>query len=175
MLSEYNPIQSIHDQGAGGNGNVLKEIVEPKGAVIYTDRFTLGDPTINTLELWGAEYQESDAILVRKEHEHLLRKISEREKCSVNFVGEVTGDGCITLVESGTDEKHPVSLDLQYVLASMPRKVFNLERNKTPLHPLKLPSNLSVTAALQRVLRMPAVASKRYLTNKVDRSVTGKQ
>ena len=31
-LGDDNPIVSIHDQGAGGNGNVLKEIVEPLGA-----------------------------------------------------------------------------------------------------------------------------------------------
>ena len=74
-------------------GNVLKEIVEPTGAVIFTKRFQLGDPTINTLELWGAEYQESDAILCRKEDVPILQKISQRERCPVNFVGTVTGDG----------------------------------------------------------------------------------
>lgn len=31
-LGDRNPIVSVHDQGAGGNGNVLKEIVEPAGA-----------------------------------------------------------------------------------------------------------------------------------------------
>lgn len=31
-LGDQNPIVSVHDQGAGGNGNVLKEIVEPAGA-----------------------------------------------------------------------------------------------------------------------------------------------
>ena len=60
--SKANPIHAIHDQGAGGNGNVLKEIAEPKGAVIYAKNFTLGDPTIDTLELWGAEYQVSAAV-----------------------------------------------------------------------------------------------------------------
>jgi len=64
-MPEGNPICSIHDQGAGGNGNVLKELVEPAGADIYADRFQLGDPTISTLELWGAEYQENDALLCR--------------------------------------------------------------------------------------------------------------
>lgn len=57
--NKENPIHAIHDQGAGGNGNVLKEIAEPKGAIIHTKNFTLGDPTIDTLELWGAEYQVS--------------------------------------------------------------------------------------------------------------------
>lgn len=54
-----NPILSIHDQGAGGNGNVLKELVEGEngGAIIEADNFQLGDPTISIRELWGAEYQ----------------------------------------------------------------------------------------------------------------------
>lgn len=39
--------------------------------------------------------------------------------------------------------------------------------------PISLPVDLSVEAALDRVLRLPSVASKRYLTNKVDRCVTG--
>ena len=72
-------------------GNVLKEIVEPAGAVIRCRDFSLGDPTISTLELWGAEYQESDAILVRNESIQLLKKIGEREKVDVSFVGTITG------------------------------------------------------------------------------------
>ena len=72
-------------------GNVLKEIVEPTGAVIRCKDFTLGDPTISTLELWGAEYQESDAILIRNESIPLLKKMGEREKVPVSFVGTITG------------------------------------------------------------------------------------
>lgn len=65
-------IIAIHDQGAGGNGNVLKELVEPEGAVVFSEEFQLGDPTITTLELWGAEYQENDALLCTKENRHIL-------------------------------------------------------------------------------------------------------
>lgn len=164
---------SIHDQGAGGNGNVLKEIVEPLGARIYVDSFTLGDPTINTMELWGAEYQESNAILVNEKDKDLIEKISQREKCPVNFVGSITGDEHITLVEDRNSNKHPVHLDLKHVLGSMPRKIFNLKYEKSILKPLALPENLTLITALNRVLRLPSVGSKRYLTNKVDRSVTG--
>ena len=73
-------------------GNVLKEIAEPAGAVIRCKDFTLGDPTISTLELWGAEYQESDAILIRNESIPLLKKMGEREKVPVSFVGTITGN-----------------------------------------------------------------------------------
>ncbi|CAG2101168.1 unnamed protein product [Medioppia subpectinata] len=171
--SGHNPIQSIHDQGAGGNGNVLKEIVDPLGAKIYVNKFTLADPTINVLELWGAEYQESNAILVKPEDHDLLQKISEREKCKIDFVGQITGDGHITLIEDNDGGKHAVQLDLEHVLGSMPRKTFDLKKTNPILRPLKLPENLRLIDALNRVLRLPSVASKRYLTNKVDRSVTG--
>lgn len=119
-----NPICSIHDQGAGGNGNVLKELVEPLGAVIRVGSFQLGDPTLSVLELWGAEYQESNALLVRPKDGPLLREICEREKVPVSFVGVVTGDGRVVLESDGRDEmRTPVDLRLEWVLGSMPRKV----------------------------------------------------
>jgi len=61
-LGEKNPIISIHDQGAGGSGNVLKEIVEPQGAKMDIRKFKVGDETLSVLEIWGAEYQENDAL-----------------------------------------------------------------------------------------------------------------
>lgn len=74
-------------------GNVLKEIVEPAGALINANKFELGDPTINALELWGAEYQENNAILCNEKDLEMLNKISKRERCPVLSVGVVTGDG----------------------------------------------------------------------------------
>ncbi|KAF5300012.1 hypothetical protein FQR65_LT09268 [Abscondita terminalis] len=172
-LGKRNPIVSIHDQGAGGNGNVLKELVEPAGGIIYANKFDLGDPTINTLELWGAEYQESNAILCNKEDIELLKKICKRERCPVNFVGEVTGTGKVVLALDNEKKILPFNLDLEHVLGKMPRKVFNLERQTPILKPLVLPHPLSIYQALDHVLRLTSVGSKRYLTNKVDRCVTG--
>ena len=74
-------------------GNVLKELVSPAGADIFVSEFQLGDPTLSVLEIWGAEYQESNAMLVNAEHKALLQSISAREKCPVSFVGRVTGNG----------------------------------------------------------------------------------
>lgn len=73
-------------------GNVLKEIVEPAGAVIRAQDFILGDPTLSVLELWGAEYQESSAVLVKPEHKELLQGICDREKVAACFVGTITGN-----------------------------------------------------------------------------------
>ncbi|XP_031210669.1 phosphoribosylformylglycinamidine synthase isoform X3 [Mastomys coucha] len=181
-----NPICSLHDQGAGGNGNVLKELSDPAGAIIYTSRFQLGDPTLNALEIWGAEYQESNALLLRPSDRDFLSRASARERCPACFVGTITGDKRIVLVDdreclvgkNGQGDAPltpptPVDLDLDWVLGKMPQKEFFLQRKPPVLKPLTLPPELSVRQALDRVLRLPAVASKRYLTNKVDRSVGG--
>ena len=63
--------------------------------------------------------------------------------------------------------RRPVDLQLEWVLGKMPQKEFKMERLPATLQPLALPAGLKVKDALDRVLRLPAVASKRYLTNKV--------
>jgi phosphoribosylformylglycinamidine synthase len=72
---------------------VLKELVSPTGALIRVSEFQLGDPTLSVLEIWGAEYQESNALLIRPEHHSWLQHVALREKCPVSFVGHITGDG----------------------------------------------------------------------------------
>jgi phosphoribosylformylglycinamidine synthase len=171
-LGERNPIVSIHDQGAGGNCNVLKEIVSPAGARIEVRKIPLGDETLSVLEIWGAEYQENDALLLRPEHAELFLALCEREKVPVAFVGRVTGDGRVVVYDEKTDTT-PVELDLDMVLGDMPRKVFELERMPPKLEPSRLAGDLIIKDALDRVLRLLSVGSKRFLTTKVDRCVTG--
>ncbi len=171
-LGDRNPIVSIHDQGAGGNCNVLKEIVEPAGACIEIREIPLGDETLSVLEIWGAEYQENDALLLRPEHAELFLALCEREKVPVAFVGRVTGDGRV-IVHDERDDTTPVDLELAHVLGDMPQKTFEFQRVPPQLRPLRLPDGLGVRDALDRVLRLLSVGSKRFLTTKVDRSVTG--
>ncbi len=171
-LGDDNPIVSIHDQGAGGNCNVLKEIVEPEGARIEVRKIPVGDETLSVLEIWGAEYQEQDALLIRPEHEGLFRDLCEREEVTAAFVGRVTGDGRVVLYDE-RDDSTPVDLKLEDVLGDMPQKTFEFERVAPETVPLSLPPDLPVMEALDRVLRLLSVGSKRFLTTKVDRSVTG--
>nr|XP_027213308.1 phosphoribosylformylglycinamidine synthase-like isoform X1 [Penaeus vannamei]XP_027213309.1 phosphoribosylformylglycinamidine synthase-like isoform X1 [Penaeus vannamei]XP_027213310.1 phosphoribosylformylglycinamidine synthase-like isoform X1 [Penaeus vannamei] len=183
-MVDQNPILAIHDQGAGGNANVLKELMEGAGGTIFTQAFSLGDPTLSTLEVWGAEYQESNAILAHPDRMAALARLAARERCPVDVVGVITGDDKVRLVEgpfedatdapsNPSDVRHPVDLHLDWVLGKMPKKVFHWTKERTQPPPLNLGDTVEVREALERVLRLPAVASKRYLTNKVDRSVTG--
>ncbi len=171
-MGSRNPIVSIHDQGAGGNCNVVKEIVSPAGARIEIRKILLGDETLSVLEIWGAEYQEQDAVLLRPEDVGLFQELCDREKVPMAIIGHITGDGRIVLYDE-RDGSTPVDLELEKVLGHMPRKVFHLERLPRRLEPLALPPDLTVRDALERVLRLLSVGSKRFLTNKVDRSVTG--
>ncbi len=171
-LAEQNPIQSIHDQGAGGNCNVVKEIVHPAGAKIEIRKIQVGDNTLSVLKIWGAEYQEQNALLLKPADEDLFTSLCNREKVPMAVIGTVTGDGSIVLYDE-IDNSTPENLELAKVLGDMPQKVFRLDRQKSALKPLELPKDLTIRKALDRVLRLVSVGSKRFLTNKVDRSVTG--
>eukprot|EP00435_Cladocopium_sp_Y103_P002519 s915_g1.t1 len=173
-LGPENPILSIHDQGAGGSGNVLKEISEPAGAVIDLRKMHVGDPSMSFLELWTAEFQENNALLLGKEDEAVFDQICKREKVPYAVLGTITGDGQV-VVKDSRDGSTPVDLPLEKVLGKMPQKVFPMQRiyKQTP-RALDLPPSLTVQVALETgVLRLLSVCSKRFLTNKVDRSVTG--
>jgi phosphoribosylformylglycinamidine synthase len=165
-------IEVIHDQGAGGPGNVLKELVETTGGRIDVRRIRVGDPTMSVLEIWVAEYQERNGLLVRAENLPRFERLCEREKVGCENLGEVTGD-LRFVVEDSRDGSTPEDLDLAEVLGNIPQKTFEDARVDPGLAPLSLPAGLTVRAALERVLRLLAVGSKRFLTNKVDRSVTG--
>lgn len=189
-MGDENPILAIHDQGAGGNGNVLKELVEPgfAGAIIFSKEFQLGDPTITSLELWGAEYQENNAILCYVKDRPLLEEICARERCPINFVGVVTGDGYVTLVEdyasnidkylnrSARDSMNnlPFDLHLKHVLGEMPKKTFDVTTVPKKILKFELPAiSDCFNEYVNKVLSIMTVGSKRFLTNKVDRCVTG--
>jgi len=171
-MGEDNPILSIHDQGAGGPANVLKELVEKAGGRIELRRIRLGDPTLSVLKIWIAEYQERCGFLIFPERIEEFKSICEREKVHCEILGEVTGDGRF-VVHDEKDDSSPVNLDLAKVLGNMPQKEFKDEKIQHLRKPLSLPESLTVKEALTRVLRNLAVGSKRFLTNKVDRSVTG--
>ena len=136
-LGDDNPIVSIHDQGAGGNCNVLKEIVEPAGRDHRAPRASRsGDETLSVLEIWGAEYQENDALLIRPEHADLFRALCEREKVPFAYVGTVTGDGRDRGARRQRTAPTPVDLELDTVLGDMPQKTFTFDRVPPVLEPL---------------------------------------
>ncbi|MBA3071815.1 MAG: phosphoribosylformylglycinamidine synthase, partial [Nitrospirae bacterium] len=103
---------------------------------------------------------------------NIFEELCKREKVPFSFIGQITGDGYIILHDEN-DGSAPVNLDLEKILGDMPQKTFKLERIHPKLDSLKFPDDINVRDALDRVLKLVSVGSKRFLTNKVDRSVTG--
>jgi phosphoribosylformylglycinamidine synthase len=171
-MGESNPIMSIHDQGAGGPCNVLTELVEPAGGRIEIRNIQVGDKTMSVLEIWGAEYQERNAFLIKPERLNEFQKICSREKVNCEVLGEITGDGRITVHDS-QDDTTPVNLGLDEILSNIPQKTFELESMTEKLRPLELSSGRSVRDLLELIFKLPSVGSKGFLVRKVDRSVTG--
>jgi phosphoribosylformylglycinamidine synthase len=171
-MGDKNPILSIHDQGAGGPCNVLTEIVDPEGGRIEIRNIAIGDRTMSLLEIWVAEYQERNAFLIHPDDLKRFQNVCLREKINCEVLGEITGDGRIT-VHDGIDGTIPVDLELSKVLGKIPQKEFRFERIKKTLKPLEIPAGIDLEQAIRDVFRLPAVGSKGFLVRKVDRSVTG--
>ncbi|MEN8008673.1 MAG: AIR synthase-related protein, partial [Candidatus Krumholzibacteriota bacterium] len=165
-------IDVIHDQGAGGPANVLKELVEHSGGRIEIRNIRVGDPTMSVLEIYVAEYQERNGFLISPENIEQFQEICAREKVGCEVLGEVTGD-LQFVVHDERDDSIPVAMDLSELLGDIPVKTFEDNRVDPQLAPLELPGALTVREALHDVLRLVSVGSKRFLTNKVDRAVTG--
>lgn len=122
--------------------------------------------------LKGAEYQENNALLIRAADQELFQSIADRENCPIRILGVVTGDGRV-VVHDSRDGTTPVDLPLELVLGKMPQKTFIDSHIQSNLQPLILPTDATVASALDRVLRLLSVGSKRFLVHKVDRCVTG--
>ena len=171
-MGDRSIIEVIHDQGAGGPANVLKELVEKSGGRVEIRNIRVGDPTMSVLEIYVAEYQERNGFLIKPENIEQFRAICAREKVGCEVLGEVTGDLRFVLHDAH-DNTTPVDIELPVLLGNIPQKTFSDARNRSAATPLKLPADLTVAGALHDVLRLVSVGSKRFLTNKVDRAVTG--
>ena len=172
-MGEKTPIVSAHDQGAGGPGNVLKELVEKAGGRVHLRRINLGDPTLSTAQIWVAEYQEGFAFLVHEDRIEEFQAICRRENVNCEVLGEVTGDGRFTVVDDN-DGSTPVDFDLDFVLGDVPQKTFTDVHVDLGLKPPTFPPRLTLEKALYWILREISVACKSWLTDKGDRTVLGR-
>lgn len=169
--SDDNPIVSIHDHGAGGHLNCLSELVEATGGKIDISKLPVGDPTLSSKEIIGNESQERMGLLVGKEATERIERIAKRERSPMYVVGETTDD--MKFVFEQADGKRPIDLKLEDFFGKAPRTIMRDETiEETYINPEYDLSNLE--EYIKNVLSLEAVACKDWLTNKVDRSVTGK-
>ena len=178
--SDINPIISIHDHGAGGHLNCLSELVEETGGLVNLDKLPIGDPTLSAKEIIGNESQERMGLIIGKENIDLLQKIADRERAPMYEVGDVTDNHRFSFKSEKTGEK-PMDFALEDMFGSSPKVIMNdktIQRNYAEIDTnIKISTNefgFTVIPALEKMLRLEAVACKDWLTNKVDRCVGGK-
>ncbi|HAL53403.1 MAG TPA: phosphoribosylformylglycinamidine synthase, partial [Sphingobacterium sp.] len=170
--SDHNPIVSIHDHGAGDHLNCLSELVEETGGLIDLDALPVGDPTLSAKEIIGNESQERMGLVIAEDDIDTLKRVADRERAPMYTVGDVTGDHHFIFESKSTGEK-PMDYALEDFFGSSPKTFM---RDKTVVRNY---ADLAYDAAnipsyLNQVLQLEAVASKDWLTNKVDRCVGGR-
>jgi phosphoribosylformylglycinamidine synthase len=170
--SEHNPIVSIHDHGAGGHLNCLSELVEATGGKIDISKLPVGDPTLSSREIIGNESQERMGLIMKKIDVDTLRKIAERERAPIYIIGEVTGDMQFTLENPANNEK-PIDLALAALFGDPPKTIMNDVIIESKFRKLEYFAE-KIEEYAELVLQIEEVACKDWLTNKVDRSVTGR-
>ena len=170
--SGHNSIVSIHDHGAGGHLNSLSELVEETGGTIDISRLPVGDPTLSDKEIISNESQERMGLIIGGKDLHLLEEIADRERAPLYIAGETTNDHRL-LFEDSRNRTRPIDLDLEDFFGKPPKTVMKdsscISRYASLVYD---PSKL--IQYLEDVLQLEAVACKDWLTNKVDRAVSGK-
>ena len=168
---DVNPVVSIHDHGSAGHVNCLSELVEDCGGLIDMTKLPIGDKTLSAKEIIANESQERMGLLIQEEHLEHVRKIAERERAPMYVVGETTGDAHFAF-EQG-DGKRPFDLDVAQMFGHSPKTVMVDETVERKYKDVTYDAS-HLDEYINRVLQLEAVACKDWLTNKVDRSVTGK-
>jgi phosphoribosylformylglycinamidine synthase len=170
--SPDNPIISIHDHGAGGHLNCLSELVEEVGGKIHIEKLPIGDPTLSDKEIVGNESQERMGLILREKDIKLLRDVSERERAPMYEIGEATGDHQFTF-EHADGRTKPIDLKLEDMFGNPPKTIMKDQTIARQYEEMTFEIS-QIPEYVKGVLQLEEVACKDWLTNKVDRSVTGK-
>ena len=184
-LGTENPIQLIHDVGAGGLSNALPELVEDAG---FGARFELreidnADKSLSPLQIWCCEAQERYVMAVAPNKLDQFVKIAKRERCGYSVVGKAVEDKRLVLMDRDSqDEPTPIDLPMSILFGKPPKmhRVVDSRKLRLPAFDSTLGTYLpKATAdavlghAVDRVLALPAVGSKSFLITIADRSVGG--
>ncbi|MCD7710107.1 MAG: phosphoribosylformylglycinamidine synthase [Porphyromonadaceae bacterium] len=168
---ESNPIISVHDHGAGGHLNALSELVESTGGKIDMAKLPIGDPTLSAKEIVGNESQERMGLLIAEKDIDYVSRVADRERSPMYVVGTTTDDHRFVFEQA--DGVRPIDLEMEDMFGKPPRTVIRDTSVEESYEAVDY-SLADLHTYVERVLQLEAVACKDWLTNKVDRSVTGK-
>ena len=179
--NDENPVVSIHDHGSAGHLNCLSELVEECGGEIDMAKLPIGDKTLSAKEIIANESQERMGLLIDEKYIEEVQKIADRERAPMYTVGETTGDHRFAFEQA--DGVRPFDLAVEQMFGSSPKTIMEDSTVERKYEVVSYDQsgisegstlNAQLTEYLKNVLQLEAVACKDWLTNKVDRSVTGR-
>ncbi|KAF8557657.1 phosphoribosylformylglycinamidin [Imleria badia] len=180
-LRDGNPIQSIHDVGAGGLSNALPELVHDSrlGAIFEIRDVLVADSSMSPMEIWCNESQERYVLAVSPGKAGDFDAIAKRERCPFSVVGHATEEEVLIVTDRLLDQD-VINLKMSTLFGKPPRMSRKDKTRKVAFN--NFDASLStylpnitdhISAAVDRVLRLPSVGSKSFLITIGDRSITG--
>jgi phosphoribosylformylglycinamidine synthase len=172
-LGAQNPILLIHDVGAGGLANAVPEAVahSKRGGRVTLRSVPNAEPGMSPMELWCNEAQERYVLAIDPAGMTRFADCCERERCPFADIGVITDDGQL-VVDDSHFANRPVDLAVDVLLGRPPKMIRDVKRVARPRDDWDV-SGLEVGEAIERVLRLPAVADKSFLVTIGDRTVGG--
>ncbi len=172
-MGEHNPIFSLHDVGAGGLSNAVPELINDAGRGGRFELRTIpnDEPGMSPMEIWCNEAQERYVLAISAERLEEFERLCDRERCPYAVIGETTHNTQL-IVGDGYYDNIPVDLPLE-VLLGKPPKMLREAHHQSFRKQRFTTSGIDIEEAVERVLRLPSVASKSFLITIGDRSVTG--
>ncbi|KAI0784665.1 phosphoribosylformylglycinamidin [Abortiporus biennis] len=183
-LGDGNPIQSIHDVGAGGLSNALPELVHDSdlGATFEIRDVLVADHSMSPMEIWCNESQERYVLAISPEKETEFRSLASRERCPFSIVGVATAEEEL-IVTDRLLKQDVIRLKMSTLFGKPPR-MHRSDNTRivsgAPFHvtlskylPSTNDANERLSLAVDRVLRLPSVGSKSFLITIGDRTITG--
>lgn len=173
QLGDSNPIAFIHDVGAGGLSNAFPELVKDGGCGgdFELRNINNDEPGMSPLEIWCNEAQERYVLAVKPEDMPRFEALCARERCPYAVVGTATAEHHLTLGDRHFNNK-PVDLPMNVLFGKPPKMHRSVERVAYQSAEFST-TGILLGEAVERVLKLPAVASKSFLITIGDRTVTG--
>lgn len=173
QMGDANPIQFIHDVGAGGLSNAFPELVSDagRGGKFELRNVPSDEPGMSPLEIWCNESQERYVLSVAAENIDTFAAICERERAPFAVVGEAVAEQHLSLSDEHFDNK-PIDLPLEVLLGKPPKMSRDVVSQKAQSAALD-EASIDLAQAVKRVLTLPTVADKSFLITIGDRTVTG--
>lgn len=175
FMGDKNPIEAIHDQGAGGASNVITELTNPSGGIIDLAKIQIADTSLSKYEIWISESQELYGILLKPENLELFTAICNEYHCPIEILGGTNDSHKITVIDS-RDNSIPVDLTLPEILGNLPQKSYTDETAELHFKPFQFDGLVPVLVKdqFELVATVPGVAFLDYMVDHFDGSVGGR-